>query len=132
MQKTTICTSSENLTKSTEIAAFWQGSFYSCPAWVAKCDRIWYNITIKIKKAVENRTEKKRVPASAWHEVASRSTYYSSTYYSFISKKKRGLIYRQKTDRQDIIINKQASGARRLLPTRADRKTRQLMQKRTD
>ena len=53
MQKTTICTSSENLTKSTEIAAFWQGSFYSCPVWVAKCDRIWYNITIKIKKAVE-------------------------------------------------------------------------------
>ena len=36
------------MTKSTEIAAFWQGSFYSCPAWVAKCDRIWYNITIKI------------------------------------------------------------------------------------
>ena len=44
---------------------------------------IWYNITIKQRKRLKNRTEKKRVPASAWHEVASRSTY-----YSFISKKK--------------------------------------------
>ena len=31
-RRRTICTSSENLTKSTEIAAFWQGSFYS---WLA-------------------------------------------------------------------------------------------------
>ena len=52
-RRRTICTSSENLTKSTEIAAFLQGSFYFWPAWVAKCDRICYNITIKIKKAVE-------------------------------------------------------------------------------
>ena len=28
-RRRTICTSSENLTKSTEIAAFWQGSYYS-------------------------------------------------------------------------------------------------------
>ena len=32
-RRRTIRTSSENLTKSTEIAAFWQGSFYSCLAW---------------------------------------------------------------------------------------------------
>ncbi len=29
-------TSNENLTKSTKIAAFWQGSFYSCLACVSK------------------------------------------------------------------------------------------------
>ena len=32
-RRRTICTSSENSTKSTKIAAFWQGSFYSCLAW---------------------------------------------------------------------------------------------------
>ena len=32
-RRRTIRTSSENSTKSTEIAAFWQGSFYSCLAW---------------------------------------------------------------------------------------------------
>lgn len=78
---------------------------------------IWYNITIKIKKAVEKPNGKEaEAEAHTIHLLA----------------RKKSLVYRQKTDRQDIIINKQASGARRLLPTRADRKTRQLMQKCTD
>ena len=48
-------TSNENLPKSAEIAAFWQGSYYSCPAYsrrtqtVRKIDKIYY-ITPKIRK----------------------------------------------------------------------------------
>jgi len=45
-RRRTIRTSSENLTKSTEIAAFWQGSFYSCLASVKnKTNRVLTNPT---------------------------------------------------------------------------------------
>ena len=37
-RRRTIRTSSENLTKSAEIAAFWQGLFYSWLAYNGKCD----------------------------------------------------------------------------------------------
>ncbi len=39
-RRRTIRTSSENSTKSTEIAAFWQGSFYSCLAWFTGLERV--------------------------------------------------------------------------------------------
>ena len=48
-RRRTIRTSSENLTKSAEIAAFWQGSFYSCLAYRFGADKMKKSDLVKLK-----------------------------------------------------------------------------------